>query len=215
METPLYNALLSLQEGLGNSVTPQLRAIPLNIDEINHELLPCFYYDGALTHELIELTNDILEEVDTYTEQIYFCRDSTLRLDFPEKIPVKGIFAFLRYERTLPEFKKENREFWRNEFPFAAFRLDMQEALLEKVTPALRHVSVGMNVSEKKLISQFTYDGEISERDFNLATSAIQESRCTFLDYEMDSYIERIDFPNEMSFQGTRLAYSRQEIKFY
>lgn len=215
METPLENTLLSIQEALCNSVTPQLRAVSLSIDKENFEFLPFFYYDGILTDELIELTGVVLAETDTFTGEVYFCRDSILRLDYPEKIPVKGTFAFLRYEPDLPEFKKKNRNFLRNEFvPFAIFRLDMQEALLGKVTPALRNVSVGMNSEEKKLIAHFIYDGEISDRDFTLASAAIRESGCSFPDHEIESHIERVDFPNEMFPLGERLAYWRQEVKW-
>ncbi len=213
METPLYTALLCIQGTLGNSVTPQLRAVSLDIDEENYELLVYFYYDGELTEELDELFSIVLLEVDTYTEHDYFIRDSIYSLKVPEKIPVRGKFAFLRYESILPKFKKENRTFLLQEWPpIPVFCLDMQEALLGKVTPALRHVSVGMDIEKKKLIAHFIYDGEISEREFNLATAAIQESRKSFPEYEMDSLIERVDFPNRMPHRGDRLAYWRREI---
>lgn len=215
MLPPIYYTLLSLQGALINAVTPQLRAVMVDIDPVNHEWLPCFFYDGELTEELLMLTSCILVEVETNTVKRYYCRETILRLDFPEKIPIRGKLAFLRKEPILPEFKREDRKFLlKDAVPHAVFRLDMQEALLGKVTPALRHVSVGMNPDEKRLVAHFIYDGEISQEDFQLATAAIEESRGSFPDYEMDSFIERVDFPNEKNIRGTWAAYMRQEFKY-
>jgi hypothetical protein len=213
MISPIYDILLSLQNALGGSVTPQLRAVTVDIDMKNHELLPCFFYDGEITEEISDLYSVLLTEIDTNTAENYFCREKILKLASPEKIPIRGKLAYLRYEPTLPMFEKEDRAFLLKEgFPFhAVFRLDMQEALLGKITPALRHVSVGIDPDKKKLTAHFIYDGEISEKNFKLATAAIQESRGTFSGYNMDSFIERVDFPNEMSHRGNWLAYWRQE----
>ena len=101
------------------------------------------------------------------------------------------------------------------DFPHQAiFRLDMQEALLGKVTKALRHVSVDVEPGNKKLIAQFIYDGEISELNLKLANSAIRDSRISFTEYEIDSTIERVDYPNRMQYRGKWLAYHRQESIF-
>jgi hypothetical protein len=165
---------------------------------------------------LIELTSELLTEVDTNSMQHYLIRDEILSLEFPEKIPIRGKLAYLRYEPALPELKKENRNFLflQNTPPEVVFRLDMQEALLGKVTPSLRHVSIGANPDQKKLTAHFIYDGEISALNYKLATAAIQESKISFPDYEIDSLIERIDFPNELPIRGTWLAYWRQEWIF-
>lgn len=225
MFQPIHYVLLSLQGALINAVTPGLRAVTIDLDEINHERLPCFFYDGELSEELLDLSSCILVEVETGTVEHYYCREQILRLDFPEKIPIRGKVAFLRNEPTLPEFKKEGRAFLLEDTPpLAVFRLDMQEALLGKVTPALRHVSVAVNPDEKKLFAFFIYDGEISEKDFKLANAAIQESRGSFPEYTMDSFIERIDspndFPDERKIPDAWLAsdrwaaYMRQEFKY-
>ena len=211
--SPLYYSLLCLQHQLGNCVTSGLRAVTVDIDEKKLELLPRFFCDGEVPPELIEHYGVVLIEVDTDTKEQYFCRDEIIQLDYPKPIPIHGRLAFLRYEPNLPKIPKENKAFLLNESyePHAIFRLDMQEALLGKVTPSLRYVGVKIEPEKKKLTTHFIYDGEISERDQNLAQVAIEESRISFPEYEMDATVERVDFPQEMVHRTNRLAYWRQE----
>lgn len=82
-----------------------------------------------------------------------------------------------------------------------------------KVTPSLRHVTVGVEPDEKCLIFQFVYDGEISDEDFSLANAAIQEASVSFPDYKIDTWIERIDTPNETFARGQQAAYLRRELE--
>ncbi len=213
MVPPIYNVLITLQCALVNCVPPTLRAITVDIDETKHNLIPIFYFDEEITGELLDMVTTLLTEVDTYTIQHYFISLDVVELGFKKTIPIRGRLAFLRYEPILPLITRENRSFLlQDSFPaHAIYRLDMQEALLGKVTPALRNVSVAADPEQKKLIAHFIYDGEISELDRKLATAAIEDSRISFPDYEMDSLIERVDCPNQMSRRGNWLAYLRQE----
>lgn len=212
MISTIYDTLLILQGSLANCVIPTLRAIALDIDRKKRKILILFYYDKENVYELEDFVSTLLVEVDTYAEQ-YSQHYEILQLDLPKKIPSHDKFAFLRYEPILPEIKRENRLFLLQEnFPhLSIFRLDMQEALLGKVSPALRYVSVGIDTNKRKLIAHFIYDGEISELNYKLAAAAIQDSRISFPDYEMDSLIERVDYPNDFQHQGNSLAYWRQE----
>jgi hypothetical protein len=126
---------------------------------------------------------------------------------------VQGKLAFLRYESILPMIRRESRAFLlkKNVLPQVIFRLDMQEALLGKVTPSLRYVGVKIKPEQKKLTVDFIYDGEISQNDRSLAKAAIEDSRISFPDYEMDALIERIDFPHKLVHRTNWLAYWRQE----
>ena len=67
--------------------------------------------------------------------------------------------------------------------PVVVMVLDMQDALLGKVTPNLRLVSVNVDVEQKILKYCFIYDGEISEENFQLATQAVQEAGDSFPDF--------------------------------
>jgi hypothetical protein len=209
---PIYYALLCVQSALVNAVAPQLRAVTVGIDEIEKKVVLYFFYDGEITEELYETAS----LVGTDTNHPYYRNsEHIVRLDYPKKIPIFGKLAFLRKESHLPHLIKENRSFLLAEFrPLSVYCLDMQEALLGKITPALRHVSVGIDIAQKKLIPHFIYDGKVSEDDRNLAIAAIQESRISFPEYEIGSWVERLDFPSKISVHDARAAYYRQEFKY-
>jgi hypothetical protein len=214
MVSSLYTLLLSLQDALGNCVTPELRAITFDILEKKGGVCLWFFYDTEITWELEDHVSTLLVEVDTHSKELDMGGYELIQLDSSKPIPVQHKFAYLRYEKILPKFKRESHTFLLREkdYPYhAVFRLDMQQALLGRVTPVLRHVSVSVDPVKKKLIAHFIYDGEISELNRQMATAAIQDSRVSLPDYEMDSFIERIDYPNKMRFHGQMLAYCRQE----
>jgi hypothetical protein len=217
MVSPLYTLLLSLQDALGNCVTPELRAITFDVVKKKGGVFLWFFYDTEITWELEDHVSTLLVEVDTYSKELDMAGYEVIQLDSNKPIPVQGKFAYLRYEKILPKFERESHTFLLREKDYphhAVFRLDMQQALLGRVTPPLRHVSVSADPVKKKLIAHFIYDGEISELNRQLATAAILDSRISLLDFEMRSFIERIDYPNEMRFHGQILAYCRQEWIF-
>lgn len=214
MYFPLYSLLLSLQDALGNCVTPELRAITFAIGGKKRGVFLSFFYDSEITEEIEDLVSTLTVEVDTYSDELVFRGYEVIQLDSSKPIPVERKFAYLRYEKTLPNVERESHAFLLKEKDYpqhAIFRLDMQQALLGRVTPELRHVSVSADPETKKLIAHFIYDGEISDLNRQLASDAIHDSRISFPDYEMDFFIERIDYPNEMRFHGQMLAYWRQE----
>ncbi len=205
--SPLYSILLYLQSALANCVTTELRAITLDINEKKHIRLLRFFYDTEITWELEDYVSTLMVEVESSFKVI--------QLDSSKPIPMQGKLAYLRYEKTLPKFErdKESKAFLLKKgfLHNAVFRLDMQQALLGRVTPGLRHVSVNANPNKKQLIAHFIYDEEISSLNYELASAAIQDSRVSFPDYAMESFIERVDYPNEMTHRGQCLAYWRQE----
>ncbi len=211
-----YDLLFQLRGSLLNSVAPTLRAVTADVDVKTREIYIYFFYDGEISDELFELASVASVTIDLDPAGHYrFSDEIATRLDFPQPIPVRGKLAFLRKEPVLPEFKKEDRIFLlQHTQPLIVLLLDVQEALLGKVTPALRQVSVGIDSSQKLLKFYFFYDGPISEEDFNLATLAIKESCGSFPDYQVDAHIERADFPAEVCPEGCRAAYWRYEIKY-
>ncbi|HSX11342.1 MAG TPA: hypothetical protein VLF94_06490 [Chlamydiales bacterium] len=217
MASPIYDFLLSLQNCLGNCVSPELRAVTFIINEKKRGVYLCFLYDTEITEELEEEVSILLLEVNTHSSELEFRGYEVIQWDSSKLIPMQGGMAFLRYEKTLPSFERKSHAFLLREEDFphhAIYRLDMQQALLGRVTPALRHVGVDADSDRKKLIAHFIYDGEISELNRQLALAAIQDSRISFPDFEMDFFIERVDYPNRMNHRGQWLAYWRKEWLF-
>ena len=212
MFPPIYDALLGIQAALGNSVAPQLRAVTLDVEK--NELFFFFFYDGEVTDELFELASCAVTEVDIHPPQD-FTHQHIVRLDCPETIPIKGKLAFLRKEQNSPEYKKESRVFLLKEtLPIVVLLLDMQEALLGKVTPSLRHVAARIDPEKKQLAWYFTYDENMSDEDVALATAAMKEASVSFPGYQVDSYIDKIDSSVKFNSRGKRAAYMREEFKF-
>ncbi|MBS0653813.1 MAG: hypothetical protein JSR39_09875 [Verrucomicrobia bacterium] len=213
---PMYELLLSVQGAMLKAVTPQLRAVTVDINPEKAELSIVFFYDGEITDELFDLASIAAVEVDIFPFDYVVVGDNSVQLDFPKEIPIQGRLAYLRHEPNLPTIKMEDKLFLLKEpvKPLHIFCLDMQEALLGKVSPALRRVRVSIDPDHKKLISHFYYDGEISDVDLYLAKAAIHDSIISFPDYVMESQILRIDYPNEIPADGCRAVYWRWENKY-
>lgn len=206
---PVYYALLSLQTALGGSVTPQLRAVTVDVDKSMETVILFFFYDGEISEELHEISS----LVGTETEYpCYLNEEHVLRLDFPEKIPLRGKFAYLRKEPIPQRFEKEDRRFLMPEYiPLAVLRLDAQEALLGRVTPEMRHVSISIDEKKKELGIYFIFDGEISEENKRLAHAVIHETPKSFPDYEVSSRLVRIDYPKDYSSIGEQSVFRKRE----
>jgi hypothetical protein len=75
-----------------------------------------------------------------------------MQLDANKSIPLQGELVFLRYEKILPKFERKNNRFLLEEkdYPYhAIYRLDMQQALLGRITPSLRHVGIDIDLDQK------------------------------------------------------------------
>jgi hypothetical protein len=211
MLPPIIILLLDIQGALINAIAPSLRAVTADIDLVNKKLILFFYYDGTISDELFDLASIAATEAGVSLPE-YFTDDHIIQLDYPEEIPIRGKLVFLRKEPHLPNYKKESRTHLLKQTPEKViFILDLQEALLGKVTPALRRVAGKVGIEQKRLIYYFVYDGKISEEEYNLAHAAIKEASASFPDYEIDAHIDRIDFPNERSIHPCKAAYLRYE----
>lgn len=93
---PLLYAKLSLQRALLGAVTPNLRAVYIDIDEKTKKLSISFFYDGEITDKFFDIASTAVAEVDV--PGYYELDEKIERLDFPEKIPVRGHLVYLRQE---------------------------------------------------------------------------------------------------------------------
>lgn len=89
-------ALLSVQNALLGAVTPELRAVVIDLDEESKVLYIRFYYHGEASEELIDLWDCAITEIDLGLD--CFFDKGIERLDYPNPIPVRGRYAYLRKE---------------------------------------------------------------------------------------------------------------------
>lgn len=94
----ISDALLATQRALLDVVTPELRAVVVDIDNDKKEFYIRFYYDGEVSEELIDLWSSAITEASAGLDPIYDLDNGIERLDFPKKIPFRGRFAYFRKE---------------------------------------------------------------------------------------------------------------------
>lgn len=94
----LGNALLSTQRALLGAVTPELRAVLINLDEEEKIFYIRFFYHGSVSQDLIELWDCAITEASAGIDPHYDLDEDVQRLDYPEKIPFQGCYAYLRKE---------------------------------------------------------------------------------------------------------------------
>ena len=207
--------LLSTQVALLGHVVSELRAVTVDLNEINKLIILHFFYDCKVNDKLFELASCASAEMDLGPDchTSYLMNDDlAIQLDYPTEIPVAGKLVYLRREPFLPNFVEETRvHLLTQTTPTVILLLDIQEALLGKVTPALREVSVDIHPNQKRLFFYFIYDGEVSKEDFHLAHLAIAEVSQSFPGFQVDKDIERIDSPAKITRRGQRVAFARKE----
>ena len=89
-------ALLSAQNALLGVVTPELRAVVVDVDKEQELLYVRFYYDGNVSEDLIELWRCAITEISADLGPDHILDNGVERLDFPMKIPLRGRYAYLR-----------------------------------------------------------------------------------------------------------------------
>ncbi|HKZ00088.1 MAG TPA: polymorphic toxin type 50 domain-containing protein [Rhabdochlamydiaceae bacterium] len=96
-------ALLATQRALLDAITPELRAVVVDSCEKTNLLYIRFYYDGKASEKLIDLWQCAITEASADLGPDCLLDDGVERLDFPQKIPFRGRYAYLRKE---PYFTK-------------------------------------------------------------------------------------------------------------
>lgn len=213
--------LLYLRSALVGNVVPSLRAITLDFSEQEKMFYLYFFLDQEIDEELEELLDTICRETSDGLTDPYPCnRDYAIYLPYPQPIPIRGRLIYLRNEPVLPKFKQQKpSKIWSQFLPINTLSLDMQDALLGKVTPNLRCVSLNLKESEKTIKVTFFYDGEISPEQFEMASAAIKEGTSffsgLFFGYQIDQEIVRADYPKYIGLRRplreNHIVYMRKE----
>ncbi len=98
MEQQMSDALLSTQRALLDVVTPELRAVVVDLDNNKSEFYIRFYYDGEVPEKILDLWSCAIMEASAGLDPIYDLDNGIERLDFPTKIPFRGRYAYCRKE---------------------------------------------------------------------------------------------------------------------
>lgn len=207
MEFDQVYILLSVQRGLLDNISFFLRAVTLEYEEVKDLFILRFFYDHEVTEKLFDLSSCVTVEINPDTTSI------VSRCDYPERIPIQGRLVYLRNEPISTVYKQESAiHFADASTPLiAVLLLAMQDALLGKVTPELRIVTISANSSMNELGFYFFYDGEISQKNMDLANSAIREASNLFPGYSVVKRILRVDYPEKIPDLGERVPYARYE----
>jgi hypothetical protein len=201
-------ALLATQSALLREVTPELRAVFINMDEEQEIFYFYIYYDGEISEKRTGLWECAITEASADLGHC-FIEKRVERLDYPEKITMQEYCAYLRKEssgstKDLPKITMQE--------PTLGYALiAVQQTLLGEVTSELRAVIVDLEKDPVKLYIRFYHNKEISKELYQRWQSVQEKARIYFgFDCLFDAEVKRIDYPQEMPFRG-RYAYLRKE----
>ncbi len=205
-------ALLAMQSALLREVTPELRAVVVDLDKDEQILRVRFYYDGEASEKMIDLWDCAISEGSADLGPEFLLEAQIERLDYPQKIPPRGYYAYLRKESDSSNHKDGLcRKVKITEISTGYALLAAQHALLGVVTPELRAVVVDFDKEEPLLYIRFYYDGEVPEKLIDLWQCAIKEASLDFgPNCRLDGGVERADYPKTFPFRG-RYGYFRKE----
>jgi hypothetical protein len=93
------HALLATQRALLRTITPELRAVVIDVDPEDRLFYMHFFYDGEVSEQLVDLWDCATTEASA--DLGIHCRvdEKVQRLDYPQPIPFRGRYAYLRDER--------------------------------------------------------------------------------------------------------------------
>jgi len=176
------DVLLAMQSALFSEITSELRAVDVNVDNENRIFYADFYYTDEASEKMLDLWDCIICEASAHFT--YHVEQSINRLDYPQSIPLKGRYAYMRKESIFnpaniePIFDKKIIDIMKKMplktlelLPFefltqlnlsqnAYLRLITQEALLGQVEPNLREIS--LEWMNDFLFVHFYYDENIT-----------------------------------------------------
>ncbi|MES2344771.1 MAG: hypothetical protein V4494_02375 [Chlamydiota bacterium] len=220
MESRL-DALTSTGRALLGVITPELRAVV--VDLVEDVFYINFYYDGEVSEDLIDLWDCAITEASAGLDSNFGLDEYIERLDYPQKIPRSGTFAYLRkepYVLDLYGLEKESKFLLKEDLFFVereagplksygGILLAAQRALLGVVTPELRAVVVDFD--DEELYVRFYYNGEVSLELIHEWEDAIAQINIDMYSYRSaNGLVVRLDYPQEIFFRG-RYAYLRKE----
>ena len=94
----LGRSILSMQKALLHIVTPELRAVIIDLDNNKNVFFVRFYYDGIVNDTILDLWRSSIKKANAELHFDFTLDSNVERLDFPQEIPFRGRCVFLRKE---------------------------------------------------------------------------------------------------------------------
>ncbi len=94
-------ALLATQRALLDVITPELRAVVIDVCKEEKLLYMRFYYEGEASEERIDLWDCAITEASAALGINCVLDNEVERIDYPQEIPSRGRYAYLRREPSL------------------------------------------------------------------------------------------------------------------
>jgi hypothetical protein len=159
---------LGILIALFHVITPELRAVTFNLDNINKIFSINFYHDGEASEKNIDLWQCASTEASCRLSPDFHSEEKIIRIDYPKKIPDDEILIYYRKEpKILANIKKTEElikcDYSEKEFFSAKIRCLMQKAILGNITSNIRQINIEWR--ENHIYLLFYYHGEIFSLD--------------------------------------------------
>lgn len=204
----------SIQRALLGHVTPNLRAVGVNLEENTKSVLT-FYYDQEPSEDEQELAS--LADTEFIADFPWNQTDwGVITWPYPKSIPDTHLKIYQRYEKNLNLDLCANEEitsFKENSLSDrGAFLNVLQKALLGHITPNLRAVCYEVK-PEKEVTLEFYYDQKPSEEELQLAKLSINRLNSDLPSKEclVVSKIAILPYPERLPRSSKNFSYLRYE----
>ena len=193
-----------MQADLIGEVKHNLRAVQVDFNKEKKEVHAWFYFDGEISDADRDLASYLFGQATNDCDSDFRGSDHVERLDYPQEIPLRGYYAYLRDESFLPQgtvvtnFGKNKNEviLKRHLNERAYLLLRVQDALLGHIQPHLREVQTSLNEWKKILYFWFYYDKPLSSPYTDAIKQVIQKSASHFdSKYNVEETISKLEYP--------------------
>jgi len=93
--TSLEYSLLSIQCALLEVISPEIRAVAIDLDANERIFYIYYYYEGEVTEEIKQIGENTINEVSKVLGDFEHPLDGKIeRIDFPKTMPFRGRYAY-------------------------------------------------------------------------------------------------------------------------
>lgn len=171
----LANVCWSINRALIGEIPSHLRAVQYDVN-FDEERVDCFfYYDSEVSEDDLDAASIAMTEASGNFVESFGFIEHVESINTSQPIPERGYWLFLRHEAVKSKIEKL-LEINSENIDKDSVCLWLLEALLGKITPALRAVKCDIDESKKAVYFWFYIDGEVSEKETCLLQQVIAET---------------------------------------